>query len=428
MKEFTIYTAKINITPQFPLRLAGFANRKSNFERIEDEIYAQLLLLEDSNGTKVLFVSADILWWGNTITEYCKKLLEKILQLQPNAIILSATHNHSGPGLDSDFLPDLEQVNEEYRDFFVKSIEKAAHSLYNTKQTAYLHFFQTAMELQVYRRRMEGEQIRMAPNFDVEIDHNISIFSFQTKDEEVLANIIHYPCHTNVSASNTLHGDYVGAAMRTLDTYFPTSSVNLFWQGATGDIRPLVIENNEFVKLGYEEARLFGKKVAKAVYTCLQNSKGIPIDGKITVKSKEIPLKLKPYKTIKQLEEELQLAEIKEQRKEQIYLLLSKKTYDTRLLQMTKVLLGGKIHLLFLNAEPVGEYARYPSMLAKEKNETCITSGYTNGMVGYLSTKAQLEEGGYEPIESTYWFALPGPFHENTEEKIKRAMDQLFTE
>ena len=47
---------------------------------------------------------------------------------------------------------------------------------------------------------------------------------------------------------------------------------------------------------------------------------------------------------------------------------------------------------------------------------------YTNGMIGYLSTAQQIEQGGYEPIESALYFALAGTYSPKIEAIIHAAV------
>jgi hypothetical protein len=46
------------------------------------------------------------------------------------------------------------------------------------------------------------------------------------------------------------------------------------------------------------------------------------------------------------------------------------------------------------------------------------TAAYCNDVMGYISTAKILREGGYEPVGSTKFYGLPGPFAESIEEVI----------
>jgi hypothetical protein len=47
-------------------------------------------------------------------------------------------------------------------------------------------------------------------------------------------------------------------------------------------------------------------------------------------------------------------------------------------------------------------------------------------MIGYVPTAEQVNEGGYEAVESALFFGLPSPFDSSLESKIKKALHQLI--
>jgi hypothetical protein len=51
--------------------------------------------------------------------------------------------------------------------------------------------------------------------------------------------------------------------------------------------------------------------------------------------------------------------------------------------------------------------------------------GYSNGMVGYVTTARQIEEGGYEPVESSRYYGLPAPFAPEIEPILESAIASI---
>ena len=78
----------------------------------------------------------------------------------------------------------------------------------------------------------------------------------------------------------------------------------------------------------------------------------------------------------------------------------------------------GKEKLYFLNAEVSMHYAKF----LREQYPGAICAGYTNGMIGYLSSAVQIREGGYEPQESAVYFALAGTYKEEIQDIIETAL------
>jgi hypothetical protein len=80
--------------------------------------------------------------------------------------------------------------------------------------------------------------------------------------------------------------------------------------------------------------------------------------------------------------------------------------------------------LMGINSEIV---LKYHIDLQKKYGNRVIPIAYTNGMIGYIATEKQLAEGGYEADEMYQYFALPSPFKNNIEEKIKDSFDKLWS-
>jgi neutral ceramidase len=56
--EWKVGLASVKITPEQPVLLAGYPNRPRPFEKVEQDLYAKALCLEDRNGQVAVLVSA----------------------------------------------------------------------------------------------------------------------------------------------------------------------------------------------------------------------------------------------------------------------------------------------------------------------------------------------------------------------------------
>ena len=52
--------ASIKITPEMPVMMAGYAGRIRPFERVQQDIHAKALLLEDAAGQRAVLVTSDL--------------------------------------------------------------------------------------------------------------------------------------------------------------------------------------------------------------------------------------------------------------------------------------------------------------------------------------------------------------------------------
>lgn len=419
MKTLYLAAKSLDISPQEPIRLAGFANRIGVYEKVITPIESQLLLFKQED-CEVLLIGADLLWWSTDFVKAFRPVLAKALGLQEEYILFTASHNHAGPGTGDNFLPLLEESSGAYVAYLKDLILEACKDLRAHYEEVSLFSHKVQVPYSINRRKKVNGKILMEPNPAQAITQEARIMTFSRKKEHdkeptnVLAHILHYPCHATSSAENALHSEYPGVIRQALAKDYP-SAVTLFLQGATGDIRPNISENGHFIKKDYSETLRFGQAVADVLLDALKEE-GQYIEPRLHLKHTQITLPLKP----KYDKDVLKRTDSEDAKWDLVWAkkVSEQEPYDNRLLDVSFLELSPTWKGLFFNAELVDAYQVY----AKALDPNALVVGYTNGMIGYLCTAKQLEEGGYEPDESTYWFALAGPYDAILEKKIKESI------
>jgi hypothetical protein len=94
------------------------------------------------------------------------------------------------------------------------------------------------------------------------------------------------------------------------------------------------------------------------------------------------------------------------------------------LFEITKLTIADGLTFIAMNGEMVAEYG----LFLKSRSPDLVPLAYSNGMIGYVTTAEQLQEGGYEPIESVTYFGLPGPFDQAVEAKVKSQLMAIIDE
>ena len=61
--------AAVKITPDKPIRQAGYGSRDKPSEGVDADLFAKALALEDSDGNRALLISADLLGFTHEIAE-----------------------------------------------------------------------------------------------------------------------------------------------------------------------------------------------------------------------------------------------------------------------------------------------------------------------------------------------------------------------
>src|SRR5688500_9091805 len=67
--------ASVKITPDEPLQMAGYASRKKPFEKVNDDLYAKALALEDAHGQRALIITTDLIGFKASLAEpICREI------------------------------------------------------------------------------------------------------------------------------------------------------------------------------------------------------------------------------------------------------------------------------------------------------------------------------------------------------------------
>src|SRR6267143_1904431 len=95
--EWKAGLATIKITPEKPVPMAGYASRTKPFEKVELDIYAKALALEDRQGNRAVLMTTDLIGISRAVAEpVCQRIQDKT-KLVRSQILLSSSHTHSAP-------------------------------------------------------------------------------------------------------------------------------------------------------------------------------------------------------------------------------------------------------------------------------------------------------------------------------------------
>ncbi|MFQ9511681.1 MAG: hypothetical protein ACLRZ7_12420, partial [Lachnospiraceae bacterium] len=162
--------AKRIITPQSPLRLCGYATRTDVFDGVLEDIYLRVHYQESKNNTAV-FLYGDLLWWNSEFVSMVRQEAADVAGLPLHSIFFVASHNHSGPGTGTSFIPQLETIDKEYVNWLRKQVLEAVLEAKNDCEEVSMTRHDGSCDCNVFRRvRNEQGQIEMKPNYKVEAD------------------------------------------------------------------------------------------------------------------------------------------------------------------------------------------------------------------------------------------------------------------
>jgi hypothetical protein len=409
--------ARVNITPQEPIWLAGYGARTKPSEGVLHEIYVKALALQHDDSAPAVLVTSDLLGFTREMADTVAEAAAKKYGLSRDRLVLNASHTHSAPvtgqllrpayPLDDAHAVVIRRYTEALLDRVVGVIGAALRDV----APAQLAFEQGLAGFAVNRRRVS---LRHLPG---PVDHDVPVLSVRAPDHRLLAVVFGYACHATVLSDYLVNGDWPGFAQETIEKQHP-GVMALFVAGCGADANPLP-------RRSVELARTYGKVLALAVDEVL-NRKMRPVSGPLTsvLESVDIPFQKPPSRE----EFQKRLQEPDASRRRHARYMLDRLARDGRLpdrypypVQLWQF--GRDLTFLALAGEVVVDYAlRFKSQYGW--NDTWV-AGYSNDVFAYIPSLRVLREGGYEGGGAMIGYGQPGPFGAAVEEIIAEKVDEL---
>ena len=455
-EELRVGCAKVDITPQKPMELAGFAHRSGHFQAVRHPLHLRTIWMEQGNGhgkiIRSILISADLLFWGNALANQMKEKISKQWEVDQDAILLHATHNHSGPQTSDEFCSSLGTPDEEYLMYLEEQLEFSVAMARENLEPVTLSRHTGQCHIGINRRKIVNGKAEMAPNPSGSVDPELSLLRFDDAEGQIKALVVHYACHPTTSGENVVTSEYCGVAMDMIEErlHFAPASIAVFLQGFCANVRPKLLKDHEFYRGGLEEVEDLATKLADEAVALLKRKVEPVKQARLSIKRQSLPLNLQEMPTIDYLQELVEAqdadppeASIADEKmvsdpklksleaddrtlREWAQFLLSRpdRLHKVPSLDMTLLELADDCKLLTMNAEMSVEYgimikSAYPGQI--------LPVSCTNGIIGYVSTDSQLLEGGYEALDFIYYFGLPAPYATGTEEAIRKQIDNLLS-
>jgi neutral ceramidase len=425
-KAWQAGAARVNITPELPIWLSGYASRNKPATKKNDDLWAKALVLEDAHGNRAAIVTMDLIGIDRELSQaVCKKLEDKY-KLPRAAIALCSSHTHSGPvirgnlvpmfALDEDQTRRVKEYKAELVDHLVDVVGEAVASLKPAKLEQGIGEASFAVNR---RNNPEGQvpKLRAENKLKGPIDHELPVLAVKDADGALRAIVAGYACHATVLSDYFISADWPGAAQTEIQRRHPEVTA-MFFAGCGGDQNPLP-------RRSLALATKYGEELADGVNTTLKSPlKAIAPSLATAYEEIELPFGELPTRA------ELELAVQKGERPQAPWakFLLGEWDRDGKLaatypypIQVWN--LGDDLTWIFLGGEVVVDYSlRLKAELGPGK--TWVAS-YTNDVMGYIPSRRVLGEGGYEGGLARYPYGLPAAWSTDAEELIVSKVREL---
>ncbi len=229
---YRVGAARVLFDPPVGLPMAGYAARTAGAQGVHDPLYVRAVIVSDDRQTLCLF-SVDVLCLDAGLVAEIRSDIAARLSLEPTAIMIAATHTHSGPAglLRFSQLPGAEQYLSVYDPALARQLR--ACCVEAAVAAAAARVPARAVTGTGSARGVAGN--RLDPNGVV--DPDVPWLAFADAAGAVRACILSFPCHPTVLGSdNRLYSaDLSGALCRALEAFHNVERA-LCLTGAAGNV------------------------------------------------------------------------------------------------------------------------------------------------------------------------------------------------
>ena len=392
--EWKAGLAKVRITPDKPVPMAGYASRTKPFENVEQDIYAKALALEDRQGNRAVLVTTDLIGLPRAVAEPVCQRIQGKTKLVRSQILLSSSHTHSAPLLSLEERTETGVAPEDARNIVAytsslqdKLVDVAAQAL-SRLEPARLSWGSGVAHFAMNRREFTPRGVILGVNPRGLVDRSVPVLRVDSADGKLRAVLFDYACHnTTLTQTNfNLCGDYAGFAQSHIQEKYPGAQA-MFMIGCGGDANPYprgTMDNSR------ELGAILGREVGRILDATLR-----PVNGPLNCVFDHASVPLQPLSRA----ELLKMTNGPSWQTGNAKAMLGKLDRGDKLASIYDVPVavwqfGGDLTLVALSGEvvvdfvPLVEQAIGPLQL--------WISAYCNDVFGYFPSARVLKEGGYE--------------------------------
>jgi Neutral/alkaline non-lysosomal ceramidase, N-terminal len=394
--DWKVGLAQVKITPDKPVFLAGYASRNKPFERVENDLYAKALAIEDNGGHRAVLVTSDLIGFPAAVSEpICERIMQQT-GLKREQILINSSHTHTGPTLrlhatpaDGQSVADAERTAEYTKQLQDKVVDVVVRSIEHM-EPAQLSWGTGVVHFVMNRREFTPEGVVLGVNPRGLADRTVPLLRIDAADDKPRAVLFGAAVHGTTLTQNNyeLCGDYAGFAQALLQDRHPGMQA-MFMIGCAGDANP-------YPRGTMALARQHGATLADEVERVLK-TKLKPVRGPFTVAFGRADLPLQAIPPRSDLEKQAAGKRgMQPWVAKQMLIKIDKgeklPTHYAAPLAVWQF--GQDLTLVGLSGEVVVEYV---TMLEKALGPNQLwVSAYCNDVFGYLPSARVLAEGGYE--------------------------------
>lgn len=422
-ESIEVGVARVDITPERPIRLAGYGSRsKSESEGIIHRLKAEALAFGSDAEHPSVLITVDLVGITEQITSKLKQELLKKAGINPAQVVICASHTHGGPeignllnilqyregGYSDSLLPLDQSVHiAEYTEMLSQKLEEVSLAALKNRKPALVAWGQGQASFAANRRTEGGP-----------VDPALPILRITNPDGTLMAIFVNYACHgTTFEGINEINADWIGEAKLLIEANHP-GCIAMVALGCGADADPKPRGKMEDVKLHGQE---ISDNVDKLLVSQLQPLSSPPVGNLKWVKL--------PFSKIATVPELIRLTEDSTLKGYYARIALDRIQRGETIPSVVNLPVqvwnfGDKLAMINLGGEVVVDYSiRLKNELGAEH---LWINAYSNDVPCYIASRRVIREGGYEADFSMYCYDKPSPLAEEAEDIIVTAVHEMI--
>lgn len=215
----------INVLDEGPPDHRGYQGRSGPSEGVADPVRARALVLRSGDRSAALVVLDTCIVTG-AFSQAVRRRIREAYGIPAESVVITATHNHSGPDYTGHWEPVDPSVPAFVADAVVRAVGEAASAL-------------TPVRVGISEGRLAEVTVNRR-QADRAVDPAVPVLRLDRLDGTCLAVVFGYACHPVTAGTHNrlLSAEYPGAAADAVEATLEGSPVALFVNGGAGDVNP----------------------------------------------------------------------------------------------------------------------------------------------------------------------------------------------